>query len=190
MVVRLRRVLEEAGDLAAVERIMREEDRTKGYNFVVGSTAEGRALAFETNRERVAVFRDDDERERSNPWAFPVKDAVLRGDWAVDPEVRSRQSAADGPGDPSGSHAYRVRYKALGEALRAGGATPLATPDVLALAQLSGRPSNNLVSVVYAPEGLFFSYAEGSVRACDRPYVHVPWERLRWTRPTFAEARP
>jgi len=189
MVVRLRRLLAEASTLAEVRRLMHEPNRTGGYNFVIGDADVPEALVFETNRDRVAVFEADSPTERVNPHARPFPDLVVRGDWAADPEIRRLQHAAAGPGDPTASHSYRVRYLALADAVANRQGAPLATADMLDLARCSGLPSQNLVSVVYAPEGVLVAYATDTELACQRPYVTVPWSALQWVRPRFAVGR-
>lgn len=174
MVFRLRRILEEAPDLEAAARVMDEGARTKGYNFVIGSLRERRALAFEQNRERTARFGADDPRERANPFAFTFADVVLRGDFATDPAVRVAQHACDGPGDPRESYSYKHRYRLLADGVaKAHGALDRASLETIA--RESGNRSRNLLSVIYREDGLAVAYAEGRTRASARPYAELAW---------------
>lgn len=187
MVVRLRRILEEAGNLDEVTAIMEEGNRTRGYNFVVGHLAGPDARAYETNRDAVAVFEADDPRERAHSAAWARPGMLLRTDWAVDRTLRAVQRAAGGGGDPRGSQSYEQRYRPVADALRQRGDEPLDTAAVLELARRSGLGSQNLVSVTYAPEGISFAYADDSRRAVERSWISLPWSRLRWVKPPIRE---
>ena len=120
MVFLMRRILEEADDVEAAARLMREATRTVGVNYVVADAKARRALAIETTRSHVRVFEADDAAEHGVSYARPMVDAVFRADTAIDPTIRERQIASNGdprrPGleDPLGSSAYDVRY--LGQA--------------------------------------------------------------------------
>lgn len=174
MAFRLRRVMEEARDLDQAGAILEGPRRTKGYNFVIGSLRERRAAAWEVNRERAVRFDADDPREHACGYARPARDAVLRGEPALDPEVRRRQRGADGPGDPRGSWSYRYRYALLADHLEAAGGA-LDEAAMLEMARAAGRRSQNLVSVLYTRAGMRVAYAAGDTRACDRRYADVAW---------------
>lgn len=174
MAFRLRRILEEARDLDEAGAVLESPRRTKGYNFVIGDLTAGRAAAWEVNRARAVRFEPDDPREHTCWYGRPARDAVLRGEPALDPEVRRRQRGAEGPGDPTGSWSYRYRYALLADHLEAARGE-LDEAAMLAMARASGRRSQNLVSVLYTPSGMQVAYAEGETRACDRGYVAVPW---------------
>lgn len=189
MVVRLRRILEEAANPDEVTAIMSEENRTRGYTFVVGFLAGPDARAYETNRDAVAVFAANDPRERAHSAAWARPGTLLRTDWAVDRTIRAVQRAAGGSGDPRGSSSYEQRYRPVADALRARGGELLDTPAVRELARRAGAASQNLVSVVYGPEGLSFSYADDDRRAVERPWKELPWSRLRWVKPPTRAGR-
>lgn len=173
MVFRLRRVLEAAETLDAAGEALLATPQTKGYGFVLGSLREGRARAFEVNAERTVGFEPDDPREHQDPYAFPFADAVLRGDYAVDPAIRAAQRAADGPGDPRCAHSYRVRYQGVAAGLQARYGA-LDRDGLLAIARAAGRPSRNLVLILYLADRLEVAYAQGARRACDREVTAVP----------------
>jgi hypothetical protein len=174
LVFRLRRVLEEAGDLGDVDALMAAGDRTKGYNFVIGHIPARRARAYETNRDHVATFDGGDPAEASVPYALPLEDVVIRGDCAVDPTIRAAQHAAGGPGDPRQDYSYRHRYEAVARAAAAAHGT-LDLARVETIARAAGDASQNLVSVLYTERALRVSFAQGEVKASARPYIEVPY---------------
>jgi hypothetical protein len=103
-------------------RILGSDQRTYGSNFVFadrGDTRGGqpKALAIESSWSHFFVFRDDDPQEdlavwQGQPYAIRIPYAVFRGDCAMNPLLRSLQTASNGPtGDPRTSSAYQNRYK-------------------------------------------------------------------------------
>ncbi len=174
MVFRLRRILEEAGSLDDAERILREGNRTKGYNFLIGDLRRRQARAFETNAAAVASFGADDPAEAGVAYARRFPDAVLRGDVAVDPGIRRLQHAAEGPGDPRQAWSYRYRYALLADMLgeRLG---RLDAEGLEAIARASGEKSRNLVMVLYLEDRVRFAYARGPVRASDQPLAGIAY---------------
>ncbi len=174
MVFRLRKILEECASLDEVDSWMLQNNRTKGYNFVIGSVREKSARIYETNPRRAVVFRPNDPRDQACEYARALKDVAFRGDAAVDPDIRAGQHCADGPGDPRESHSYQYRYKLLADlALEHYGA--LDRDAMRKIARSSGMRSRNLVSVLYSKDIFFVAYAAGSQRACERDYAEVDW---------------
>lgn len=174
MVFRMRRLLEEAQDLDAVDAIMEEDNRTRGYNFVIGHLPARRARAYETNRDRAVRFLPGDPGAAANPDARELADTLLRGDFALDPEVRRSQFAAGGPGPPEGSHAYQARYRLVAELAAARRGT-LDLQGLEFIARASGERSQNLVSVLYTEQAMFVSVAEGMRRASQGEYLELPY---------------
>ena len=156
MVVRLRRVLQEATELDRAVAILAERRRTLGFNFVVAAAREDRAAAVESNRAQVSVFRPGDPRETKGevgPFAHTVTGVVLRSSLALDEEIRDAQLALDGdparPGlEPPRGSGYAVRYVRQADLLRASPAG--VTVDRAKEIALAIAPSSNLHSVIYA----------------------------------------
>jgi hypothetical protein len=171
MVVRMRRVLQEATGLDEAVAILSERRRTLGFNFVVAAAREDRAAAVETNQARVAVFQPGDSREASGgvgPFARTVGGVVLRSSLALDGEIRDEQLALDGdperPGlEPPRGSGYAVRYVRQADLLRAsdGGVTVDRAKEIA----LAIAPPSNLHSVIYAYP--YFHVANATVAADD-----------------------
>lgn len=119
MMLLLRRVLEEAGNLEEVLDIVENANRTVGYNYVFADGKSGEGVALETSAHHCAVFRDNDPAETVE-YALPVEDAVFRADEAMDQTVRSFQTCAKGyPNMPYGSNSYDHRYKGMASRIQA-----------------------------------------------------------------------
>ncbi|MBI4576355.1 MAG: hypothetical protein HY722_08855 [Planctomycetes bacterium] len=99
-----------------------EPHRTYGSNFVFADRGDGRlgapgGCSVEVTRSHFASFLDDDPREdlavwNGQPYGIRIPQAVFRGDCALDPVIRSLQTASKGPtGDPRTAGAYKDRYK-------------------------------------------------------------------------------
>lgn len=119
MMLLLRRVLEEAGNLEEAIDVVKNADRTVGCNSVFADGKSGEGVALETSAHHCAVFRDNDPAEPVE-YALPVEDAVFRADEAMDQTVRSFQTCAKGyPNMPYGSNSYDHRYKGMASRIRA-----------------------------------------------------------------------
>ena len=74
---------------------------------------------MEATAHHTALFQDNDPQEKNISYAFPLENAVFRGDPAIDPVIRDLQTASGGkPGQkgleiPKGS-AYEIRYQKQG----------------------------------------------------------------------------
>ncbi len=113
MMLLLRRVLEESGSLEEAVNIVKNADRTVGYNYVFADGKTGEGVALETSANHCAVFRDNDPAETIE-YALPIEGAVFRADEAMDQTVRSFQTCAKGyPNMPYGSNSYDHRYKGM-----------------------------------------------------------------------------
>jgi hypothetical protein len=155
MVARLRRVLQEATDLDRAVAIVSHPPRTLGYNFVIASAREDRAVAVESNRERVALFQPGDPREGAGamaPFARTLGGVVVRASLALDERIRDAQLALAGdphhPGlEPPRGSGYTVRYVRQAEMLLASPAG-LTVDRAKAIARAIA-PVSNLQSVIY-----------------------------------------
>lgn len=169
MVVRLRRVLQEATDLDRAVAILSRPPRTLGFNFVIAAAREDRAVAVESNRERVAVFQPGDPRESLGamaPFARTLTGVVVRASLALDGAIRAVQTNLGNdptrPGlEPPRGSGYTVRYVRQAELLaasEAGVTVERAKEIALAIA-----PKSNLQSVIYTYP--FFHVANAAVAA-------------------------
>ncbi|MBU3758382.1 MAG: hypothetical protein FGM27_00410 [Candidatus Omnitrophica bacterium] len=169
----IKRILEESSSIEEAAAVLRRSDRTRGYNYVVASAAEAKAMAAETTRSLTAFFRDDDPAEQTVPYALPIKHAVFRGDPALDPKIRDLQRASKGnpekPGleYPAGS-AYEIRYLKQGRLVEQyyGSITPQTAQEIAR----EIAPNSNIQSVIFAYPEFWVANAQGSLRAVDSPY--------------------
>lgn len=177
----LRRILAKASSLEEAIAILRQSDRTRGYNYVIASASEKKAVAVEATQHHLAVFSDADPREKEIPYALAVENAVFRGDPALDPAIRNLQWASNGnpkqPGleMPTGS-AYEIRYLKHGQLVR----EYYGKIDV-AMAQDIARkiaPGSNIQSVVYAFPEFYVANAQGDQKAAESGYVRFHFEEL------------
>jgi hypothetical protein len=176
MVFLMRKVLEEAGDLAAAARLIEQAPRTVGVNYVIADAKAKRAVAIETNRRFARIFEADDPKEHGVGYARPMPHAVFRADAAMDPAIRDRQVASHGDPkrsgleDPAGSSAYDVRYLGQAERLEA----QRGRVDAQAAMEIARAvaPSSNIQSVIFAWPDLFIANATGVRRATETPYRH------------------
>jgi len=206
-----RQVLEESDSLEDAVKIIRETENTIGYNFLIGDgdaenygkdSWQPRAAAVEENGSFTAVIYEDDPIDRDAVWidssgnqvlvggkpvhyGTPLKNAVLRADVAMSPDVRKTQMADDGPANAGGGRnpveggSYRDRHKSQYDALIAletGGAfknpytgepvfaatgkkrllDPETTLDIVAAV---GMPSQCVLAIAYAATDLDFYVA-------------------------------
>lgn len=95
---------------------------TYGNNFVIAdagghSNSAETGFSIEMTGKDFAYFTENDQHElevnyNGESYGFPITNAVYRGDLALDPKIRSKQFAANGPdGDPRESQSYINRYK-------------------------------------------------------------------------------
>jgi predicted choloylglycine hydrolase len=226
-----REVLEKSDSLADAVKIIKTAENTIGYNFVIGDgDAENYgtgnwkpgAAAIEENGKYTAVMYDNDPVESDAIWldatgnkvmvggasvhyGTPLKQAVLRADVAMSPEVRKTQLANSGPGNKDGGGnpveggSYRDRhisqYDAL-VALETGGAfnNPYTGQPVFAaagkkrligpetaleIASAVAMPSECVLAVVYAATDLdFYVSWENAGGAEWQPAFKMPFLKL------------
>jgi hypothetical protein len=178
----LRQILERAGNVDEAARIVRDSRRTKGINYVIGSSIEKRAVAMETTAHHFAKFYDADKAEAESPYAVLVTNAVFRSDTAFDPTIRELQTCSEGdpkkPGleDPRGCSAHDKRYLKQAEMVR-DNYGKITTNEVFALARRIAAKSN-IQSVVYAYPEFWVAYGRNDARAADCAYHHFNLEQL------------
>lgn len=216
-----RRILEQSKSLDDAVNIVQDAENTIGYNFVIGDgDAENYgtpawspgAAAIEENADHTSVIYADDPIDqnavwidnqgnpvlsdgRPVPYGTPLKNAVLRADVAMCPDIRKTQAADNGPGEdgsdgnPLSGGSYRNRHKSQFDALTAletgaAYANPYTGAPVfpasegerlidpqtaLELAASAAVPDSSVLTMVYA--------------ATDR-VLYVSWENLdngEWT---------
>lgn len=170
--LRLRHVMERAATLAEAKAVWLGTNNTVGFNHMVASAAEARALLMETNSRTTAFFEDNDPREAAA--AFPQPGGVVRG--APLPEAVWRTNHGfDGRIVShymwNGTHAYNnsdYRYHLLaGTLAKAGGGGALDPAAAVALTALVGQKGpawtecvppfdggSNVLSVAFDPKAL------------------------------------
>ena len=129
--------------------------------------------------------REDRVLWRGRPYAVRMIDAVFRGDAAMDPLLRSLQSASSGPdGDPRATFSYRSRYKGQADRIaafeRAG--VLMGKEQAESISRDTASRTGSLQAAVYAntDRQLWVSYStflpDGSLRqAWQGEYHHVPF---------------
>ena len=169
----MRRVLERSADLPGAVAVLKEGPRTVGVNYLIADAKVPQAVAVETTRHHLAVFRDDDPNERAVGYARPIADAVFRADTAIDPEIRERQFASGGDPkrrglEPPRGSAYAIRYlKQASEISRRYGR--LDAEQAKEIAALVAMDSN-VQSVIFAWPDLWVANAEGVTPAARTTY--------------------
>jgi len=163
----LRRVLEESDDLAQAVKIIQTGPRTVGYNYVIADAKARNAVALETTRQHFAAFWMD-------------KEAIVRSDWALDPQVRDLQLTCNGnpskPGleSPSGVSSYEIRYRGQAELLKQFHGR--LDPEIAMAIARAIAPPSNLQSVVYAYPQIWVANARGRRPAATGVYQQVDLE--------------
>lgn len=169
----IKRILEESSSLEDAKEVFRRSNLTRGYNYVIADASEGKAMAVEATHTRLAFFQDMDPAEQSIPYALPVKNAVFRGDPAMDPDIRNVQKASKGnPGKPGleapeGS-AYEIRYLKQGQLVKENYGS--ITPETAQKIAREIAPGSNIQSVIFAYPEFQVANAVEDRRAVDSPY--------------------
>ena len=226
-----RTVLEESDSLEDAVKIVRDAENTIGYIFLIGDgDAENygtpewtpRAASIEENGNFTAVMYDDDPVDRAAVWidsdgnavmvdeeplhyGTPLKQAVLRADTAMYPQIRKTQTSGNGPGregkngNPLESGSYRDRHRSQYDALMAletgaafnnpyTGEPVFAVTDkkrligpgnALEIASAAAMPSQCVLAITYAATDLDF-YVSWESTADDKwqPAFKMPYLKL------------
>ncbi len=169
-----------------------EPNNTYGSNFIFGDATNNMGVAVEVTARMWAMFYDNDPREleaqyNGEPYAILIDDAVFRADTAMDPDIRSRQTASNGPdGDPRTSGAYRNRYKGQADRIIAyrDAGIPIGHKEAETISRETAMPSSSLQCCVYANSDLQLWVAdawydsEGNPRpACENKYFHYNFDK-------------
>ena len=102
MIFTVREALRMGSSLDQTVEIFRAGPRTCGFNFIVGSGDERRAVALEVSRNHFALFEFDDPAENVGPHTA-LPDAVRRSNHFVDPTLAGTQRDAEALDHSSGS---------------------------------------------------------------------------------------
>ncbi len=169
----LKRVLEESSSLVDAEAVFKRSDLTRGYNYVIADAKAKKALVAETSQHHLAFFHDDDPKEKAVPYALSLKDAVFRGDTALDPDIRNVQKASKGNPkkkglEPPAGSAYEIRYLKHGQLIQKNYGK--ITPDAARLIAKNIAPGSNIQSVIFAFPDFWVANAEDDKRAVDSAY--------------------
>jgi predicted choloylglycine hydrolase len=227
-----RKLLEESDSLDDAVKIIQAAENTIGYNFVIGDgDAENygtgawrpRAAAVEENGKFTAVMYDDDPVDRDAVWAdsagnkilvdgapvhygTPLKQAVLRADVSMSPDVRKTQTSNNGPGNADGGGnpveggSYRYRHRSQYDALTAlenaggvfsnpytgepvfeaaGGKRLIDAKAALEIASAAAMPDQNVLAIVYSATDLdFYVSWENTSGAEWQPAFKMPYLKL------------
>lgn len=178
----LKRVLENADGLETAEKIFQNSDRTRGYNYVVSDALHKEAMVVEATQHHVAFFRDDDPKEKNISYAKCIRNAVMRGDPALDPAIRDLQLASKGDPEkpglemPEGS-AFEIRY--LKHAHLVEEHYGKIDPETAKKIALEVAPGSNIQSVIYAFPEFWVANAEEDKRAAESTYHHFDFNDFR-----------
>jgi len=225
-----RKVLEESDSLDNAVKIVQAAENTIGYNFVIGDgdvenfgteNWNPGAVAIEENGTYTSVIYDDDPVDHDAVWidsagekvlvdgepvhyGTPLKQAVLRADMAMSPDIRKTQTSANGPGNMEGgnpleSGSYRDRHRSQYNALIAletGGAfnNPytgeivfaatgekrlLGPETALEIVSAAAMPSQCVLAITYAATDLdFYVSWENTSDAVWQPAFKMPVLKL------------
>ena len=177
----LKRVLETSSSLEEAQTVFENYPRTRGYHYVIADAQKKNALVLETTWHHLAIFTDEDPREKEAPYALILENALFRGDPAIDPEIRNLQLASKGnpkkPGleMPAGS-AYEIRYKKQGELAQS--YYGKITPETAQQIAREIAPGSNLQSVIYAYPDFWVANAEGDKKAAESGYIKFNADEL------------
>ena len=167
-----RRVLEETNGLKEAVALVRAGPRTVGINYLFADSKSRQAVVLETNRNRCVEYWMD--REPENQFGVRVPGALVRSDWALNPDVRERQLACHGdpskPGveSPAGSNAYEVRYR--GQAVLISRFRGAMNEEVAMAIAAAAAPRSNIQSIVYADPQLWIAVARRKKTAAQSGY--------------------
>lgn len=178
----LKRVLENSSSLEEAASVFQIYPRTRGYNYVLADARAKDAMVLEATRDHLAIFHDEDAREKEVPYAMVLENALFRGDPAIDPKIRDLQIASKGNPKKSGlempaGSAYEIRYKKQGELAQSHYGK--ITPEIAQQMAREIAPGSNIQSVVYAYPDFWVANAEGEKRAADSGYAKFNVEDLK-----------
>ncbi|EGD76165.1 hypothetical protein PTSG_00872 [Salpingoeca rosetta] len=130
--LRLRALMEEAKNMDDALSFWKRTRNTMGMNHGVGSAADNKFLAMETEEDYTAYFFDNDPREANfvvdgKHYGFPLKDAVWRTNHGYDPTFR-----ADGFSSHPGTDSFN-RYLLLHDTFLGYETASVAISDVQAV---------------------------------------------------------
>lgn len=178
----LKRVLENAANLEDAINVFQIYPRTRGYNYVITDAIAKNAVVLEATQHHLAIFEDEDPREKEIPYSLVMENALFRGDPALDPQIRDLQIASKGNPKKAGlempgGSAYEIRYKKQGELAQTHYGK--LTPERLQQIAAEIAPGSNIQSVIYAYPDFWVANAKSGKKATDSGYVRLNVEELK-----------
>jgi hypothetical protein len=167
--------------------------RTYGSNFVFGDGDNLQGRAVETTWHYSASFRDNDPEElkalyQGECYAIMMEDAVFRSDPAMDPQIRSVQTAANGPdGDPRTAGSYKNRYQGQADSIMVfkNAGIPIGHEEAEYISKSVAMEGSSLQVCVYAntDKELWVANSEITpggdvIDACDGIYYYYDFSRF------------
>ena len=171
----LRQVLEESSDLDQAAAVIQSAARTGGYNYLFADARKKKAIVLETTHTHAALFSVD--KEPSNSYTVPIRNAIFRSDWAIDPAIRDLQKAARGnphaagTESPAGCTSYDLRYRGLGLLLNL--FFGRIDPEIAMSIARAIAPKSNIQSVVFSAPWMWVANASGRQPAALRKYIQI-----------------
>lgn len=188
--LRLRHVMESAANLAEAKAVWETTNNTVGFNHMVASAADAKALVIETNAATSAYFEDNDPREADAAFpqpsgvvrGAPLPEAVWRTNHGFDPRIVSRYMW-------NGTHAYNnsdYRYHLIAGKIGATAPAAFDVADAVDLTALVGQKGehwtacvppfsggSNVLSVAFDPKALtaYAAWEDGAGTGTD----HGSW---------------
>lgn len=168
-----------------------EPHRTYGSNFVFGDAHNVCGWALETTANHSALFKDNDPKElqaryRGECYAIRIENAVFRADTAMDPTIRSLQTASHGPdGDPRTAGAYKNRYQGQADRIIAyrDAGIKIGHEQAEAISRETAMRSGSLQCCVYNNTDRQVWVADAviddegnALLACDQEYFHYDFD--------------
>ena len=175
-----RRILEESYELEEAITLVTKASRTRGWNYLLADSVRQDAAVLETTSKLVAVFYHEDKLQLPT-YGVTLRQAMIRGETALDPLVRDRQKCSNGDPRvrglevPAGA-AFERRYRFQAGLIQNN--FGLMMPETALLIAKESADETALQSVLYAYPELWVAYAEDEVPATKTRSWHLSLEQL------------
>jgi len=195
--ISVRKIFSEATSAEqALAKFKQLRTTTYGNNFVIADAGghhddSKTGYSIEMTAKRMAYFTENDPRElelkyEGESYGYPIENAVYRGDLSLDPIIRSRQLAANGPeGDPRGTGSYSQRYKGQYDKIIAfeEQGKLIGKEEAESISRDTAMRGASLQTAVYAntDRNMWVSYSkimpDGKViQAYEQEYINIPFK--------------